>query len=219
MKSLFFGIVLILLVGLVGFFYRNVTEQSHTPEPVACTMDAKVCPDGSAVGRSGPSCAFAACPLPNAEDMELGIGFVIPSGYISTPDALGADPELRVVLEKEAVGGLPHALIVRWFPIPAGQTAEDVMVGETIFETADMGAESMDDLTEVTIEGRTFYMVTVERFEAQIHTLYYLPRENDVLRFEVLERDVFEWMEPGLVVTDLPEHRALRALLETLTGV
>jgi putative hemolysin len=30
-------------------------------EPVACTMDAKVCPDGSSVGRVGPDCEFAAC--------------------------------------------------------------------------------------------------------------------------------------------------------------
>ena len=28
----------------------------------ACTMEAKLCPDGSAVGRSGPSCEFAECP-------------------------------------------------------------------------------------------------------------------------------------------------------------
>lgn len=28
----------------------------------ACTQDAKVCPDGSAVGRVGPSCEFAPCP-------------------------------------------------------------------------------------------------------------------------------------------------------------
>lgn len=31
-------------------------------EPVACTLEAKICPDGSAVGRTGPDCAFAACP-------------------------------------------------------------------------------------------------------------------------------------------------------------
>jgi energy-converting hydrogenase Eha subunit F len=29
---------------------------------VACTMDAKICPDGSAVGRVPPSCEFAPCP-------------------------------------------------------------------------------------------------------------------------------------------------------------
>lgn len=31
-------------------------------KPIACTMDAKICPDGSAVGRSGPNCEFAPCP-------------------------------------------------------------------------------------------------------------------------------------------------------------
>jgi hypothetical protein len=32
------------------------------PEPVACTADAMLCPDGSAVGRIPPECEFAACP-------------------------------------------------------------------------------------------------------------------------------------------------------------
>lgn len=32
------------------------------PGPVACTMEAKQCPDGSFVGRQGPNCAFAPCP-------------------------------------------------------------------------------------------------------------------------------------------------------------
>ena len=29
---------------------------------IVCTQDAKVCPDGSAVGRTGPNCEFAECP-------------------------------------------------------------------------------------------------------------------------------------------------------------
>lgn len=29
---------------------------------VACTMEAKICPDGSAVGRQGPKCEFTPCP-------------------------------------------------------------------------------------------------------------------------------------------------------------
>lgn len=35
------------------------------PEPlksIACTMEAKLCPDGSAVSPTGPNCAFASCP-------------------------------------------------------------------------------------------------------------------------------------------------------------
>ncbi|MGB4076548.1 MAG: hypothetical protein WBK28_02490 [Minisyncoccia bacterium] len=32
------------------------------PGSLACPMDAKLCPDGSAVGRTGPNCEFPACP-------------------------------------------------------------------------------------------------------------------------------------------------------------
>ncbi len=34
---------------------------THPLPPVACTMDAKMCSDGSYVGRSGPNCEFV-CP-------------------------------------------------------------------------------------------------------------------------------------------------------------
>ena len=37
---------------------------NNLPNETACTMDAKICPDGSAVGRSGPKCEFAPCPTP-----------------------------------------------------------------------------------------------------------------------------------------------------------
>lgn len=34
-------------------------SQQHIP---ACTQESKICPDGSAVSRTGPNCEFAACP-------------------------------------------------------------------------------------------------------------------------------------------------------------
>ena len=37
-------------------------QAAREDEPVACTMEAKICSDGSAVGRTGPNCEFAACP-------------------------------------------------------------------------------------------------------------------------------------------------------------
>ncbi len=33
---------------------------------MACTEEAKLCPDGSSVGRTGPDCEFAECPTTNA---------------------------------------------------------------------------------------------------------------------------------------------------------
>lgn len=40
----------------------TVPAPASKPVEIACTMDAKICPDGSAVGRSGPKCEFAECP-------------------------------------------------------------------------------------------------------------------------------------------------------------
>lgn len=45
---------------------RSFTDEEIStptePEEVFCTMDSKVCPDGSAVGRVSPTCEFAPCP-------------------------------------------------------------------------------------------------------------------------------------------------------------
>jgi len=37
----------------------TITKESKT---VACTKEAKLCPDGSTVGHTGPNCEFAQCP-------------------------------------------------------------------------------------------------------------------------------------------------------------
>lgn len=52
--------------------------------PVACTMEAKLCPDGTAVGRTGPHCEFAPCPenprgpdqleIPGGPDLSFPVG-------------------------------------------------------------------------------------------------------------------------------------------------
>ncbi len=46
-----------------------VACQPSQQQPVACTLDAKICPDGSAVGRVGPNCEFAACPEPTTPEL------------------------------------------------------------------------------------------------------------------------------------------------------
>ncbi len=56
-------IILIILVVLAGIWLglRFIIGESPI-EPVACTMDAKLCPDGSYVARIPPKCDFAPCP-------------------------------------------------------------------------------------------------------------------------------------------------------------
>jgi uncharacterized protein len=46
-------------------------------EPIACTAEAKLCPDGSAVGRVGPDCEFAECPT-NKTTTELQKNYCTP---------------------------------------------------------------------------------------------------------------------------------------------
>ncbi|MFA5936060.1 MAG: hypothetical protein WC787_04380 [Patescibacteria group bacterium] len=57
--------ILPLFLGLIflgaGCKSESVVPPS-SPGPVACTMEAKICPDGSSVGRQGPNCEFAPCP-------------------------------------------------------------------------------------------------------------------------------------------------------------
>ncbi|MFA6254333.1 MAG: hypothetical protein WC640_03780 [Candidatus Paceibacterota bacterium] len=55
-------IVLIIVVGVVYWRFKYVFKPIAEPNQVACTQEAKVCPDGSSVGRQGPNCEFAACP-------------------------------------------------------------------------------------------------------------------------------------------------------------
>ncbi len=53
MKKLFFIIIVSLLLTACAASKSNVA---------VCTKEAKLCPDGTAVGRIGPNCEFAACP-------------------------------------------------------------------------------------------------------------------------------------------------------------
>lgn len=61
-KKEFLVIVLIALVIGVGFSIRPILQNRSHGGTVACTEEAKLCPDGSAVGRTGPNCEFATCP-------------------------------------------------------------------------------------------------------------------------------------------------------------
>lgn len=217
MKSLIFGIVLILLLGIGGFVYKNVMETTAGKGGVvACTADAKLCPDGTGVGRSGPSCEFAECPLPNIELKEARLAFVLPDGYVTDERAYGADTTLLGAFIKPAGENIFHTIVIRAYPIGEGQSADDTMLAHTVFQPADMQATSKEKFSPVLINGTTFDHVVIERFEGLVHSAYYLTRESEVLAFEITEHNVTNWTDPSLDISSLPEHKALLSLLGTL---
>lgn len=60
-----------LLVALAVLVPACATKSTTPPADQfpagACTTEAKICPDGSGVGRTGPNCEFTPCPEAPAE--------------------------------------------------------------------------------------------------------------------------------------------------------
>jgi len=74
-KSLIILVAVTLIIIGVGLAYWQLNWQLNKtamPDQVACTEEAKICPDGSAVGRQGPNCEFAECPITQAVDETAG---------------------------------------------------------------------------------------------------------------------------------------------------
>ena len=64
------GAIILLIALVLGSIFLYQTRQKSS-EPVACTMDSKVCPDGTVVGRVPPTCEFAPCPDEEDEEIEI----------------------------------------------------------------------------------------------------------------------------------------------------
>lgn len=60
----FLAVALVAVAALGGFLVGQERGRLKLPSDsnVACTEEAKLCPDGSGVGREGPNCEFPDCP-------------------------------------------------------------------------------------------------------------------------------------------------------------
>ena len=63
-KKLRYGLpAMVAIVSVFGSLaYAEDSITATATPPVICPMDAKLCPDGTSVGRVGPNCEFATCP-------------------------------------------------------------------------------------------------------------------------------------------------------------
>ena len=58
----------IMWVSFAGYLNFSIWQFSRNDAAIACTLEAKLCPDSSAVGRTGPNCEFAPCPSKLMDD-------------------------------------------------------------------------------------------------------------------------------------------------------
>jgi hypothetical protein len=211
MKSLIYGVTLIILLGIGGLVYRNAVE--HPSQATACPVSKLRCPDSTFVQHLPNSCEFPLCPFPNVSFPDVHIAFAVPEGFESgdAPDA-----NLIAYYQSSVTSSTTAASIeVLRFPIAASSTAL-----ATIQQTAVGGASEMPvsatSFTSTVVGSHRFTVVTLGRFEGVVDTAYYLARNDDVLRFDAVDKGVVRWNDSTLDVSTLPANKALRKLLSTL---
>jgi len=79
------GAIIILIIGF-GIYKFNFTNDDIY---LACTEEAKLCPDGTAVGRTGPDCSFPACPEITSQLTEAEAKVIAEKICIKGGEALG----------------------------------------------------------------------------------------------------------------------------------
>ena len=90
------------------------------------------------------------------------------------------------------------------------------MLAHTTFDPSGLQATSTNQFKSVVKGRNTFYEIQIGRFEGQIQTAYYLYLPTQIIRFDITERGIENWMDPKLNVGALPQHQAFLQMLATL---
>lgn len=202
---------------LCGFFYRNAIESpSHV---VACPLDARVCPDGTTLARTGISCEFPECPPPNISLPSFGIAFALPDGFRAWVSDVAPDDESVTYVQASSTDATTPVsrLVITRYPIDASSTVV-ATIEKTAVSAVSGKPVSATALTSTVIGTHRFTVAPIERFEGVIDTAYYVGRQHDVIRFDAIDVTVPRWNDPTLVESSLPAHAALLKLLQTLEG-
>lgn len=136
-------IVLVIVVAAAGYFLYKLNWASQ-PKITACTMEAKICPNGAAVGRTGPNCEFAECPILKQSSGIKGIAMLGPMCPIekNPPDPNCADKPYKTTLVAVPAGrqasSPDEAQIFKEFNSNAdGKFIVDLSEGEYVISSAD----------------------------------------------------------------------------------
>lgn len=140
-KTILGGLVLLFLSGIVlaSVIIRennyNVEEQNNDEsEGIICTMDAKLCPDGSYVGRTGPNCEFV-CPVtdPNStstKKLQIKLNQSSKAIYSTiTPVEVVEDSRCPVDVQCIQAGTVRLKLMV---DSPSGKSTSIIKIGESL---------------------------------------------------------------------------------------
>jgi hypothetical protein len=133
---------------------------------VACTLEAKLCPDGSYVGRIGPDCRFAACPEAEhytitAADSGGAFSYPVTSRFLVELDSSQYDPAMLSCAPAGIIGEVSNTpsvqapLFVKNFEAvaPGECTLRDGSFSARIVVTAETASSTPGSAAPVAGEG------------------------------------------------------------------
>jgi thiol-disulfide isomerase/thioredoxin len=83
-------IILAVIAFLGGGAYYFVAPADENKNSVICSLEAKLCPDGTSVGRAGPNCEFSECPSETVTESDIKDDAVAYSGSLLAGDKDGS---------------------------------------------------------------------------------------------------------------------------------
>ena len=113
MKKISIYLILVFAFLFVPAFISTV---KNAEAERACTLEAKVCPDGSAVGRQGSNCEFAPCPGEKDEDGDKATK--TPTDDSDDDIATSTDDSDESDIERTSISSTPEPIPVTGFSWP-----------------------------------------------------------------------------------------------------
>jgi hypothetical protein len=179
-------LIILIVVGVLtlggGTYYFLVKK---APKAVGCTQEAKICPDGSSVGRTGPNCEFAECPTVKEEDIaSWSIYKNEKYGYeIKYPKKL----EVEVLPGEEATPINDVSAIGIGFPVNASSMEEMARMPRNVIMI--MVMDNFKDLSVNQFSSNSdIGMVCETKKEKEITTLVCKIDESVIIRDSVFEK-------------------------------
>ncbi|HEY4522467.1 MAG TPA: hypothetical protein VJH91_02425 [Candidatus Paceibacterota bacterium] len=153
------GIVVVLVVLLGGWYWwsgANVGGQQ-------CTQEAKMCPDGSSVGRTGPNCEFALCPgevAPMSDGTSVGENLILGVSLDTTlGQYLSAYNGMTVYTTTKDTKGMSNCAgdcAVNWPPYTVASVG-DINIPSAIDDSKVGSITRTDGKIQVTYNGMPLY--------------------------------------------------------------
>lgn len=144
-------------------FFGKTNGTSNNTNAAACTLEAKLCPDGTSVGRVPPQCDFAPCPAAanaNASDSAGNTNSTANTNTASSAKTTYIDSEFRFTLQypstwakTQSFSGSGEDRIVN-YSFTDGTNGVTLMVASTSLESMIRDSFSVSKETAVTINGQ-----------------------------------------------------------------